>query len=180
MRRFLLHVMTAAMGLVALSAQAPRPRPAEVGGAGTVTVLTDGIADPHSRAARAVNELAERRSELGNIRVLPIAGHGASANVRDLLYLRGVDLAILNSDILEFLSQSHQYPDARIRIRYVTHLFDQKIYLLARKEFGRIEDLRGRKVAVLSRGSGSATTAADWHRPMLSTSPANHLLHVGA
>jgi uncharacterized protein len=160
MRRFLLHVMTAAMGLVALSAQAPRPRPAEVDGAGTVTILTDGIADPHSRAARAVNELAERRSELGNIRVLPIAGHGASANVRDLLYLRGVDLAILNSDILEFLSQSRQYPDARTRIRYVTHLFDQKIYLLARKEFNRIEDLRGRKVAVLSRGSGSATTAA--------------------
>jgi uncharacterized protein len=160
MRRFLLHVMTAAMGLLALSAQAPRPRPAEVDGAGTVTILTDGIADPHSRAARAVNELAERRSELGNIRVLPIAGHGASANVRDLLYLRGVDLAILNSDILEFLSQSRQYPDARTRIRYVTHLFDQKIYLLARKEFNRIEDLRGRKVAVLSRGSGSATTAA--------------------
>ena len=160
MRRFLLHVMTAAMGLVALSAQAPRPRPTEVDGAGTVTVLTDGIADPHSRAARAVNELAERRSELGNIRVLPIAGLGASANVRDLLYLRGVDLAILNSDILEFLSQSRQYPDARTRIRYVTHLFDQKIYLLARKEFSRIEDLRGRRVAVLSRGSGSATTAA--------------------
>jgi TRAP-type uncharacterized transport system substrate-binding protein len=159
MRRFLLQVLAGAVGLVLLSAQAPRPRP-EVDGAGTVTVLTDSITDPNSRVARAVNTLAERPSDVGNIRVLSIAGHGAAANVRDLLYLRGVDFAILNSDILEFLAQTRQYPSARSRIRYVTHLFDQKVYLLVRKEFGGMGDLRGRKLAVLSKGGGSHITAA--------------------
>ena len=160
MRRLLLQVMAGVIGLLALSGQAPRQKPPDVVGAGTVTILTDGIAEPSGRATRAVNELAERPARIGNIRVLPIAGHGAAANVRDLLYLRGVDLAILNSDILEFLDQTRQYPDARQRIRYVTHLFDQKVYLLARKEFSTIEDLRGRKLAVLSEGGGSHTTAA--------------------
>jgi TRAP-type uncharacterized transport system substrate-binding protein len=160
MRRFLLQILAGAFCLVALSAQGPRSRPAEVDGAGTVSILTDGITNPSSRAARAAISLAERPSDLGNIRVLPIAGHGAAANVRDLLYLRGVDLAILNSDILEFLSLKREYPSARSRIRYVTHLFDQKVYLLVRKELGSLADLRGRKLAVLSRGGDSRITAA--------------------
>ena len=159
MRRILLQVMAGVIGLLALSGQAPRQKPPDVVGAGAVTILTDGIAEPSSRATRAVNDLAERPAAIGNIRVLPIAGHGAAANVRDLLYLRGVDLAILNSDILEFLDQTRQYPDARQHIRYVTHLFDQKVYLLVRNELSTIDGLRGRKLAVLSKGGASHTTA---------------------
>ena len=128
-------------------------------GAGTVTVLTDGIADPNGAAALAINQLGDQPSQIANIRVLPIAGQGAAPNVRDLLYLRGVDLAILNSDILTFLDQIRQFPDARRRIRFVTHLFDQKVYLLVRKEIATIEGLRGRKLAILSRSGGSHTTA---------------------
>jgi uncharacterized protein len=157
MRSSLLPVLAGAIAVVALSAQAPRPRPADA--VRTVTILTDGIADPNSRAARAANALADRPAELGGIRVLPIAGQGAVGNVRDLLNLRGVDLAILNSDILEFLAQTRQLPGARTRIRYVTHLFDQKVYLLVRKELASLSDLRGRKLAVLSKGGGSHVTA---------------------
>ncbi|MEQ1718003.1 MAG: transporter substrate-binding domain-containing protein, partial [Hyphomicrobium sp.] len=81
------------------------------------------------------------------LRVLPIAGEGATGNLRDLLMLKGVDLAILDSDILAHLDLTGEYPDARRRIRYVTHLFDQTVYLLARKDVKTIEALRGRKVA---------------------------------
>jgi ABC-type amino acid transport substrate-binding protein len=148
--------MAAATGLLALtlSAHAQRQRPPER--VGSVTILTDGIAEPNGRATRAINELAK---EIGNVRVLPIAGHGAVANVRDLIQLRGVDLAVLNSDILSFLDRTRQYPTARNRIRYVTHIYNQKVYLLARKEFGTIEDFRGRKLGVLSSEAGSHTTA---------------------
>ena len=81
------------------------------------------------------------------------------ANVRDLLQLRGVDLAVLNGDILQFLDQTRQYPKARSQIRAVTHIYNQKIYLLAREEFKSIDSLRGRKLAVPSRGTGSHITA---------------------
>ena len=159
MRRFLLQALVGIVGIVMLSAQAPRPRPIDTDIAGTVTLLTDGIADPNSPAVRAANALAERQGALGNIRVLPIAGRGGTANVRDLLYLRGVDLAILNSDILEYLSQKNQYPSAHKRIRYVAQLFEQKVYLLARKELGSLPDLRGRRLAVLTKGGSSHITA---------------------
>jgi TRAP-type uncharacterized transport system substrate-binding protein len=159
MRSFLLRVVTVAAALFAPAAHAQRQSPHEVVTTGSVTVLTDGIAEPNSPGTLAVNELAERLGQIGKMRVLPIAGHGAAANVRDLLYLRGVDLAILNSDILAYLDQVRQYPDARRRIRYVTHLLDQHVYLLARKEFNAIADLQGRKLVVLSPGGGGHTTA---------------------
>jgi TRAP-type uncharacterized transport system substrate-binding protein len=147
-----------AIGLLALAlpADAEQQQKAPATAQGTVTVLTDGIAEPNSGATRAINELAK---EIGNIRVLPIAGHGAVANVRDLLRLKGVDFAVLNSDIFPFLEQTHQYPNAQKQFRYVTHIYSQKVYLLARKEFKTINDLRGRKLAVPSRGAGSHTTA---------------------
>jgi TRAP-type uncharacterized transport system substrate-binding protein len=153
MRRLLLQVLAAAIGLAALSLGV------EGQGASTVTILTDGITEPNGRATLAVNELAERLARTGKIRALPVAGRGAAANVRDLLSLRGIDLAILNSDVLAFLDQTRQHSDARRRIRYVTHLFDQQVYLLVRKEFKAIEDLRGRRLVILSQGGGSHVTA---------------------
>src|SRR5262245_23141317 len=159
MQSYWLGIMAVVIGLLAPAAHAQRPDNRGMVGVGTVTILTDGIAEPRSQAAQAVNELAGPLSEVGKMRVLPIAGRGAAANVRDLLYLRGIDLAILNSDVLAFLDETRQYPDARRHIRYVTHLLDQQIYLLVRKEFGAIEDLRGRKLVVLSSGGGSHTTA---------------------
>jgi uncharacterized protein len=160
MRSFSLGIVAVAFCLHALSAHAQQRQSGhETVGTGMVTVLTDGIAEPNGQGTLAVNELAERLGQIGKMRVLPIAGHGGAENVRDLLYLRGVDLAILNSDILAYLDQARQYPDARRRIRYVTHLLDQKVYLLARKEFSNIEDLRGRRVVVLSGSGGSYTTA---------------------
>src|SRR5258707_2349027 len=147
------------ISLHATSAYAAPPNPRTEVRNGLVSVLTDGIVDPGGRATQAINQLADYASRLANVRVLPISGHGAVANVRDLLYLRGVDLAVLNSDILAFLDQTGQNPDARRRIRYVTHLFDQKVFLLVRKEIGAIEDLRGRKLVVLSESGASRVTA---------------------
>ena len=160
MRRLPWRLIAAAIGLLALTLSAHAQRQKAPERAGTVTILTDGIAEPNGRATRAINELAKDIGNVrGNIRILPIAGHGAAANVRDLIQLRGVDLAILNSDIFLFLDQTRQYPTARNHIRYVTHIYNQKVYLLVRKEFNTIEDLRGRKLGVLSSGGGSHITA---------------------
>ena len=123
MSRRLIAFATLLLAL-ALPADAEQQQKAPVTARGTVTVLTDGIAEPNSGATRAINELAK---EIGNIRVLPIAGHGAVANVRDLLQLKGVDFAVLNSDIFPFLQQTRQYPNAQKQIRYVTHIYSQKV-----------------------------------------------------
>jgi uncharacterized protein len=144
--------------LFALPALAQRTNVRDQVGAGRVTILTDGITDPSSLSVRAVNELTEQLAP-GGIRVLPIAGQGAVANIRDLLFLRGVDLAIVNSDVLGHLDMTGEFPDARRRVRFISQLFDQKVYVLARKDLKSIDDLRGRKVAIAASPGTSRLTA---------------------
>ena len=44
------------------------------------------------------NELAEVLDDGDNLRVLPIVSYGAASNLDDLLYLRGVDVAVTQPD----------------------------------------------------------------------------------
>jgi hypothetical protein len=137
------------------NAQAPSGAP-DVGQGG-VTILTDGIASPNGPALRAMSELSLHLDKIGDMRILPLMGYGGAANVRDLLKLRGADLALLNSDVLAYLDQVKSYPEARSRIRYVTELFDQKVFLVARQEVGALDQLAGKNVAVLEGSAGQVT-----------------------
>ena len=136
-------------------AQAPTNAPNV--GQGGVTILTDGISNPNGPALRVMSELSLHLDKIGDMRVLPLMGYGGAANVRDLLKLRGADLALLNSDILAYLDQVKSYPEARSRLRYVTELFDQKVFLVARKEVASLDQLAGKTVAVLEGSAGQVT-----------------------
>jgi TRAP-type uncharacterized transport system substrate-binding protein len=159
MRRFIFCVAAVATSLQVLPACAQTPDPRAEVRKGLVSVLTDSIADSGSRATRAVNQLAAYANHLPNVRVLPISGHGGAANVRDLLYLRGVDFAVLNSDVLTYLDLTGQYPDARKRLRYVTHMYDQKVFVLARNGINAFNDLRGRRLVVMGENGPGLVTA---------------------
>ncbi|MDX2205372.1 MAG: hypothetical protein NW223_21670 [Hyphomicrobiaceae bacterium] len=132
----------------------------QVASAATVTILTDGVADTSGLAAQAINELAEALGRAGKLRVLPIAGLGAVNNVRELLYLPGIDFAILNSDIFSYLDLTRQFPEGRRRIRHVVQLHDQLVLLLARKKFKSVQELEGRRVLTMAAGGGGNVTAA--------------------
>ena len=56
-----------------------------------------------------------------NLHVLPIVTRRATVNVNSLLYLRGVDTAIINSDALE--EYRLKIPQIRNRITYLLNLF---------------------------------------------------------
>src|SRR5882757_3392409 len=50
---------------------------------------------------RLASEMARVVDDGANLHVLPIVTRGPTGNLNALLYLRGVDLAIINSDALE-------------------------------------------------------------------------------
>ncbi len=159
MRR--LMVLLVFLGLLATmgASVAQQKAASDVVGAGAITILTDGIADPQGEVSMAVGQLAQRVSAVGKLRVLPVMGQGGTANVRDLLHLRGVDFAVLNSDILAYVDLFGGYPEAKRRIRYVAPLFDEKVYLIARKRVGSVQDLSKGKVMVFGQDSPGFTTA---------------------
>ena len=159
MCRLLLPIATAAMGLIMASAVGEAQDRSQSTISGAITILTDSIIEPSGPATLAVYDLADQLGRGAEIRVLPVAGLGAVANVRDLLSLQGIDIAVLNSDIFAFLDQTHEFPSARRRLRYLAHLYDQHVYLLAHRNFNALEDLRGRRLIVASRRGGSHITA---------------------
>jgi TRAP-type uncharacterized transport system substrate-binding protein len=89
-----------------------------------------------------------------NLHVLPIVTRGATENVNSLLYLRGVDTAIINSDALE--EYKIQIPQIRSRITYLLNLFPSELHIFVRPEIASLQDLAGKKVNFNTQGTAAA------------------------
>ena len=104
-------------------------------------------------------EIARNLNDGSQLRVLPIVTPGATENVRDLLYLKGVDIAITHTDVLEHFKQVEKIPNIERRVRYITGLYASEIHVVARPEYKTLKDLAGKKVGFHTLGSGSTVTA---------------------
>lgn len=92
-----------------------------------------------------------------NLRVLPVVGAAAVQNVKDVLFLRGVDLAITDAATLSELKRSNEAgPGLERQITYVSVLYAQEVHILARPGIETIQDLAGKRVNFDIAGSGSA------------------------
>ena len=89
-----------------------------------------------------------------NLHVLPIVTRGPAENVESLLYLKGVDAAIINGDTLQQFEA--KIPDIQKRISYILNLFPSELQILARPEINSIDDLRGKKVNFNTQGTAAA------------------------
>src|SRR5215468_6349319 len=149
----------------------------------TVLALPAGVAAPVGAAtlpdAAAVNrgvvELETGRAsgisiriaeDLANIiddgatrRVLPVVGKGSLQNITDLRLLRGIDLAILQTDVLDYARQANYFPGVETWVSYIAKLYNEEVHLLAGRDVKGVADLANQKVNVDLRGAGTAITA---------------------
>src|SRR3954470_12506729 len=107
---------------------------------------------------RFADELAKVLDDGDNLRILPIVSYGAASNLEDLIYLRGVDLAITQSDVFEYFRTERKTPNLQNRVHYVLRLPVAELHILAKNDIHSIEDLRGKKVNFGPAGSGSSLT----------------------
>src|SRR5256885_2589239 len=89
-----------------------------------------------------------------NMHVLPIVTRGPTENLNSLLYLRGVDLAIINSDALE--EYRIQLPEIRRHVAYLLNLFPSEMHVFVRPEIQSLQDLAGKKVNFNTLGTTAA------------------------
>ena len=92
-------------------------------------------------------------------RVVPVLGKGSLQNITDLKYLRGIDLAIVPADALEYAREQRLFPGIEGSLTYIAKLYNQELHLLARSDIKNISDLSGQTVNVEVQGSGTALTA---------------------
>ena len=109
---------------------------------------------------RFADELAQVLDDGDNLRVLPIVTYGAASNLDDLLYLRGVDVAITQSDVFEYFRTTRKIYNLEKRVQYVIRLPVSEMHVLARTDIHSIEDLRGKKVNFGPAGSASSLTGS--------------------
>ena len=102
------------------------------------------------------SELARVLDDGDNMRVLPIVTRGPFDNVYDLLYLRGVDAAIVYGDVLDHFKAKPEFANAWRRINYLLNLFPSEAHLFVRPEIGSLQDLAGKVVNFNTQGTAAA------------------------
>jgi uncharacterized protein len=107
-------------------------------------------------------DLAEVLNDGDNLRILPIAGIGGPRNIRDVRYVRGVDIGLTQTNILNSFRRSNErLGQVDNKIVYIAKLFNEEVHLVARPSITSIEQLRGLKVNVDAKGSGTSYSMRD-------------------
>jgi uncharacterized protein len=104
------------------------------------------------------DEMAQVLDDGDNLRIIPMVTYGAASNLDDLLYLRGVDVAITQSDVFEYFKTQRKIANLDSRVNYILRLPISEMHLIAGKDITSIEDLRGKKVNFGPAGSASSLT----------------------
>jgi TRAP-type uncharacterized transport system substrate-binding protein len=103
---------------------------------------------------RLAAEIARVVNEDNKLHVIPIVTRGATENVNSLLYLKGVDAAIINTDALE--EYKAQVPYIERRLVYLLNLFPSELHIFVRPEIHSLADLKGKKVNFNTQGTAAA------------------------
>jgi uncharacterized protein len=140
----------------ATASNAAPPRPEAGVNRGVVELETGGSS---GISVRIAEDLAAVINDGATRRVLPVIGTGSMQSITDLKLLRGIDLAILQVDVLDYAKQQNFFPGIESSITYISKLYNEEFHLLARPEIKSVADLANQKVSVDLRGAGTAITA---------------------
>jgi TRAP transporter TAXI family solute receptor len=107
-----------------------------------------------------VQDIADILNDGDALRVIPMVGTGPAQNVKDVLFLRGVDMGITQANILKhFASTGELGPNIVSQIAYVAKLFNEEMHILVRSDLPDIKALEGKPVNFGAEGSGTEITS---------------------
>ena len=105
----------------------------------TVTVISGNPNGTYLYLAYDMSAVLDDGDEL---RVLPVIGKGGYQNMMDVLHLRGVDLAITQSNIMTYLKKTGEFgPNIEHRVAFITKLYNEEMHVLAGPGINSIQDL---------------------------------------
>jgi TRAP transporter TAXI family solute receptor len=122
----------------------------------TVGIVSGGIGGTYIRIAA---DLAAVLDEKDRLRIIPMIGKGSVQNITDILYLKGTDIGIVQSDVLDHIENNALHSGIKSRVSYITKLYNEEVHVVARRDIAALGDLAGRKVNFDLVGSGTEITA---------------------
>jgi len=142
------------LGAWAQTVPAPVSNSARIN-AGTIGVISGGADGTYIRIAADLANVLDGE----NLRILPMIGRGSLQNLRDIMFLRGVDIGIVQMDAREELKVENLQNDAVRRLRYITRLYNEEVHIIASRDITDIRQLDGKKVNIDKAGSGTNLTS---------------------
>jgi TRAP-type uncharacterized transport system substrate-binding protein len=104
---------------------------------------------PNTTYSSIAHDLAAVLSAGKGPRLIVADAPGGIGTLRDLLLLRGVDLALVPGNVLEYADATGAVaPSLRERLTYVTVLYGEEIHVLAGAGVASMQELKGKKIAV--------------------------------
>jgi uncharacterized protein len=122
---------------------------------GVVEIIAGGV---DATSTRIAADLATVLDDGSTRRVVPVVGKGSLQDLIDLKALRGIDVAIVQTDALEYSKAQRLVPGGEGGFAYVAKLYSEEFHLLAGPAIGSIADLAGKKVNFGPAGDGTSVT----------------------
>ena len=113
-----------------------------------VTILSGDYGSTDARLAADIANALDKDEGDEPIRVVPYMGRGGVHNLKDLLFLKGVDMAIVSQGQLGFieLEDPELFTNIRENIQYLSKIYNAELQILANKKIKNITELAGKRV----------------------------------
>jgi len=113
----------------------------------SVAIINSGLSCTCARFSEDMRNVVNDLRPDG-IRVLPVLGVGGLQNLKDVLFLKGIDMGIVDQDNLALLKQRDPrlYADIEQRVQYITKLYNAELHVVARNDIKSLADLKGKRV----------------------------------
>ena len=128
--------------------------------ANTIAIISG---NPNGTYLAIAYDLSAVLNDGDNFRVLPVVGEGGAQNIKDVRFLKGVDLGITQVNLLGYYKRNNVIGSIDDKIVYIAKLFNEEMHLIVRADGGitSIEQLAGRRVNFSDVGSGTQLATRD-------------------
>lgn len=112
-----------------------------------VTIVSGQTSGTYIKLAEDMLHVLDER-ENNELRILPVVGVAGPQNIKDIMFLRGVDLAITENDYFDYLKKQNPavYNGVERKVHYIAKLYNTEFHILAKQDITKLEDLEGKKV----------------------------------
>jgi TRAP transporter TAXI family solute receptor len=128
--------------------------------ANTIAVISGNLNATYVTIAYDLSAVLDDGDEF---RVLPVIGKGGGQNIKDVRFMKGIDLGITQSNLLPYFKKTNEIGAIDDKIVYIAKLFNEEMHLIVRADSGieSIEQLAGKRVNFSDVGSGTQLSTRD-------------------
>jgi len=148
------------------AANGPVPNKPQLGALGerinsnTIAIISG---NPNATYMSIAYDMSAVLDDGDEFRILPIIGKGGGQNIKDVRFLKGVDLGITQSNLLPYYKRTNEIGSLDDKIVYIAKLFNEEMHFIVRGDSGinSLADLADKRVNFSDVGSGTQLSTRD-------------------